>query len=269
MYAHVAHDFQNFLVRLAQAHHQAALGGHAGVQLLELLEQVQAELVVTARARFLVQAGCGFQVVVHHVGRCGLEDFQCAVVAATEVGHQDFNLGAGRQLTDVLDALDEVAAAAVAQVVAVHTGDHDILQAQLGDGFGQVQRLVLVQRVGAAVAHVAERAAAGALVTHDHEGGCALAEAFTDVGATGFLTHRVQLVLAQDVLDLVEAGGGAARLDADPVRLLEHFALHHLDRDTRQLGASLLLGQRVVGFYGLRIAHDFMSAHQITVREMR
>src|SRR2546427_8923273 len=43
---------------------------------LELLEQVQRKLVVRAGTRFLVQARCGLQVVVHHIGRCGLEDFQ-------------------------------------------------------------------------------------------------------------------------------------------------------------------------------------------------
>jgi hypothetical protein len=93
--AHVAHHLQDLFVGLAQAHHDAALGGHVGVQGLELLQQVQAELVVGARARFLVQARRGFQVVVHHIGRRGLQDFQRAVVAAAEVGHQDLDLRLG------------------------------------------------------------------------------------------------------------------------------------------------------------------------------
>ncbi len=63
-----------------------------------------------------------------------------------------------------------------------------------------------------------------------------------------FLAHRVQLLLAQDVLDLVEARGGAARLDADPLGLLQHFALLDLDGDARELGRRFLLGQRVVVF---------------------
>jgi hypothetical protein len=73
-------------------------------------------------------------------------------------------------------------------------------------------RLVHIQRVGPAMADVAERAAARALVAHDHEGGRALAEALADVRAAGFLAHRVQLVLAQDLLDLVEARAGAPAL---------------------------------------------------------
>ena len=75
----------------------------------------------------------------------------------------------------------------------------------------RLQRLVDVERIGPAVADVAERAAPGALVAHDHEGRGALAEALADVRARGFLAHRVQLVLAQDLLDLVEAGASASR----------------------------------------------------------
>ncbi|MCY1377866.1 hypothetical protein D9M69_654610 [compost metagenome] len=90
--AHVAHHLQDLFVGFAQADHDAALGRHVRVQRLELLQQVEAELVVAARARFLVQARRGFQVVVHHVGRRGLEDFQGTVVAAAEVGHEDFDL---------------------------------------------------------------------------------------------------------------------------------------------------------------------------------
>ncbi|MPM65451.1 hypothetical protein SDC9_112347 [bioreactor metagenome] len=216
MRTHVAHDLQDFLIGLAQADHDAALGRNLGVQGLELLEQVQRELVVRARTRFLVKARDGLEVVVHHVRRRGLEDLERAVIAATEIRHEDFDLRQRRKLADVLDALHEVARSSIAQVVAVHAGDHHVLEAQLRNRLGQVQRLVHVERIGAAMAHVAERAAARALVAHDHEGGRALAEAFANVGARGFFADGVQLVLAQDVLDLVEAGGGAARLHADP-----------------------------------------------------
>ena len=99
-------------------------------------------------------------------------------------------------------------AATVAQVVAVNTGDDHVFEFERRDGFGQVQWLIRIQWVWPAVAHVAKRAAAGALVAHDHEGRGALAKAFANVRATGFFTHGVELVLAQDLLDLVKAGGG-------------------------------------------------------------
>src|SRR5690606_13206564 len=80
-----------------------------------------------------------------------------------------------------------------------------------------------------ALAHVTARAAARALVADDHEGGRAPAEALADVGARRLLAHGVQLVLAQDGLDFVEARARAARPDADPVGFLEHLALLDLD----------------------------------------
>jgi hypothetical protein len=91
------------------------------------------------------------------------------------------------------------------------------LQLERGDRFGQSARLVRVGRQRLAVADVAERAAAGADVAEDHEGGRAAAEAFADVGAGGFLADGVQLAFAQHGLDLAEAPGAVAGLDADPV----------------------------------------------------
>ena len=118
---------------------------------------------------------------------------------------------AGESSRTCLDAGDEMAGAAVAQVVAVDARDHDVLELQRGDRLGEVDRLVGIQRIGPAVADVAERAAPRALVAHDHEGRRAVAEAFADVRARRFLAHRVQLVLAQDLLDLVEARRSASR----------------------------------------------------------
>ena len=224
-------------------------------QCLEFLQQVEAELVVRTGARFLVQARRGFQVVVHHIGRRGLQDVQRAVVAAPEIGHQHLDLGAGRQLAHLADALRKVAGATVAQVVAVHAGDDHVFQLQLGNRLGQVDRLVRIQRVWPAMAHVAKRATAGALVAHDHEGGRAFAEALADVGATGFFADRHQLVGPQHILDLVKTRGGRAGLDADPLRLLQHLGRHDLDRDARGLGLAFLFGGGVVLRHRLRLAH--------------
>src|SRR5690606_19049570 len=114
------------------------------------------------------------------------------------------------------------------------------------DRLGEMARLVGVERVGPAVADVAERAAARALVAHDHERRGALAEALADVRAARFLADRVQLLPAQDVLDLVEARRRRTRLDADPVGLaLRRLLGDELDRELaehrRRLGLALLL----------------------------
>ena len=105
-----------------------------GYSALKSLQQLQRVRVVRTRTRFLVQARHGFQVVVHHVRQAVGEDRQRLVQAAAEVRHQHFDAGVRRQRAGVLDALDKVAGAAVAQVVAVDRGDHHVAQAQLGDG---------------------------------------------------------------------------------------------------------------------------------------
>ena len=76
-----------------------------------------------------------------------------------------------------------MACAAVAQIIAVHAGDHDIAQPQGCDRACQVVRLIQIQWVGPPVAHIAKRAAAGALVAHDHEGGSPFAKALANIGA--------------------------------------------------------------------------------------
>jgi len=86
--------------------------------------------------------------------------------------------------------------ATVAQIVAIHRGDHHILEAQLGDGHGEVARFVDVQRLRPPVADIAERAATGADVTHDHEGRGACGETLAQVRARGLFADTVQLVFA-------------------------------------------------------------------------
>ena len=63
-------------------------------------------------------------------------------------------------------------------------------------------------------------------------------------GQRRFLAHRVQLVLAQDLLDLVEARARAAGLDADPLGLLQHLGRHTLIgmRDVLACAFCLALG---------------------------
>ncbi|MNC05602.1 hypothetical protein D3C75_530910 [compost metagenome] len=251
--AHALHDFDDFFVGLAQTQHQAGLGRNVRHHLLEFLQQVQRPLEVRTRPRGLVQARYRFQVVVEHIRRLMGGDRQGHVHASAIIRHQGFQLNAGRQLADLAQAIDKVLGAAVAQIVTVHRGDHHVLQAQLGDGHGQVHRLVGVQRLGPAMADIAERTATGADVAHDHEGRGATGEALAQVRAGRLFADAVQLVLAQQLLDAVDLGRDR-HAHANPVGFAREFIrgndLHRNPRNllrTAQFGADLHFGWAVAG----------------------
>ena len=185
--------------------------------------------------------------MVHHIRGRGFEDVQCPVIAAPKVGHQYLNLRGGREFAGFADAVYKVGGTAVAQVVTVHTGDHHVFQFQRGNGFGQIVGLLRIQRVRSSMAHIAKRASARAFVPHDHEGGGALTKTLANIGAAGFLAHRVQMVVPQNFFDLVKARGGRARLHPNPIGLFQSFGLLHLHRNTLQLGLSFLFDKGVVG----------------------
>src|SRR5690606_20939748 len=94
--------------------------------------------------------------------------------------------------------------ATIAQIVTVNRSNHHVFQAHIGNGSGQVYRLIAIQRIGPAVADVAERAATGADVAHDHKGSGTTTEAFANIGAADFFADGKQLVLAQLFFDFVD-----------------------------------------------------------------
>ena len=207
----------DLLVGLAQAHHDAALGAHVRTAGLVALQQVQRVLIAGAGANVFVQLRDGLDVVVEHIRGCFHQNIHRGIQAGTEIRGEDFDLGLRGAGANLADALGKMLSTPVGQVVPVHGGNHHILEAKVVHGFCQMQRLFRVQRVGAAEAHITERAATGADVTHDHEGGGAATETLWQVGAGGFLADRMQLLLAQHRLDALDfAVGGNAY--ANPVR---------------------------------------------------
>src|SRR6266404_6967237 len=123
-------------------------------------------------------------------------------------------------LTHRTDTVDEMLRAAVTQVVAIDAGDHDVAKLQRGNCLGQVQRLFGIEWQRTSVSYVAERTAARAKLAHDHERRRAFAEALADVRTGRFFANGMEIVLPQDALDVVKAGGGW-RSRADPRRLLQ------------------------------------------------
>ena len=201
---HIAHDFAHVLVCFAQADHDAGLGRDMGHHFFVAAQEVEGVLVVGTRTGFFIQARMGFQVVVHHVRRCFCQDFQCDVQAAAEVGNEDFDFGIRAGFSDGFDAVGEVLCAAIAQIVAVDRCNDDIAQVHGFDGFGQMFRLVRIQHIGAAMANVAEWAAAGTNIAHDHECGRTLGKAFADIGTRCFFAHGMHFLFAKNVFDFKE-----------------------------------------------------------------
>ena len=231
--AHVVHDLAHFFIGFAQAYHNAGFGGNVGHHGFIAAQKLERMLVIGAGTGFFIQARVGFEVVVHHVGRGLGENFQRDIETAAKVGHENFDFGLRAFFANGADAVGKVLGTAVAQVVAVHRGDHHITQLHGGHGFGEVFRLVGVKRVGAAVADVAKGAAAGADVAHNHKGGGAFAEAFADIGAAGFFAHGVHFLVAQNIFDFKKFLA-CGQLGAYPFGLFDFFVeRHHFDGDAR------------------------------------
>ena len=200
-----------------------------------------------------IQPRHGFQVVVEHVGPGVGDNFHGAWLAQ-EVGCQNLDRGVRGGGAQRADGRREMAGTAVGQVVAIHRGDDDMLQAEPGHGVGDPRGLAGVQRERLAGAYVAERAGAGAGVAHDHHGGVALRPALADVGAGGFLADRVQAVFAHQGAGLVVDRMGG-RLHPDPGGL----ALDRVVRAVRLLrvaegGFGTVVDDEVAGHGGLEVA---------------
>ena len=246
--AHVLHDLDDLVVRLAQSDHQPGLGRYPGYPCLEPGEQGKGMLVVGTRAHFLVEPRYGLEVVIHHIRRRRLENFQSPLHPAAKVGYQHLDPGFRAQFARLADAIDEMGGAAVSQIVPVDRGDDHVVQTKRCNRARKVRRLVPVERIGTAMTDVAERTATRALVAHDHEGRGALAEALADVRAGCFFADGMQLVLPQDPLDLVEPAGRGGNPGPYPVRLSQDLIDgYDLDRYAGGLAVAALLDSRIIG----------------------
>src|SRR5690606_8097874 len=112
---------------------------------------------------------------------------------------------------------------AVGQVVTGDTRDRRVLEAHLAHRLRDPPGLVTVERGRLARVDLAEVAATRALGATGEERRLAVLPALVDVGAAGFLAHRVEPARAHEVLELGVLRAHR-RAGLDPARLL-------LDRD--------------------------------------
>ena len=166
--------------RLAQAHHEAALGVRlvavlGGVD-LRPLEHGQRPVPAGALADGLLEPLHRLEVVVEDV-RAGLHHGPERGLLAVEVRDQDLDAHQRAAGADLADRRGEGARAAVGQVVAGDAGHHHVVEAHRGDRLGDPARLVVVEPGGLAGLDGAEAAGPGADVAQDHDGRGALVPA--------------------------------------------------------------------------------------------
>src|SRR3546814_7200378 len=91
------------------------------------------------------------------------------------------------------------------------------------------------------MAHIAERTATRALIAHNHERSRTLAEALANIRTGRLFAYRMQLMLAQYLLDIVKTRTRRGSLHPYPIGFFKALGLNHLNRNTRGLVRSLLL----------------------------
>ena len=110
-----------------------------------------------------------------------------------------------------------VGGAAVGEVVAIHRGDDDVLEPELGDGAADALRLLAVLPRRLAVGDRAVAAVPRAHVAQDHEGGGGVLPALADVRAVRLLAHGVQVEVAHEPAQ-ADVVGAARRAHLEPAR---------------------------------------------------
>src|ERR687894_630811 len=238
--AQVAHGVVELLLYLAQAHHEATLREPFGVELLGEAQHLQRAAILRLRADSWVEARDGLDVVIEGVGT-GVHDGLYRFAVALEVGGEDLD-GAARDFgADRAYRPGEDGGPAIREFIAIHAGDHGVLEAHLLCGVGDAVGLVEVELGGLAGQNGAEPARAGADVAEDHEGRRAVVPTLPDVRAAGLLADGVEVQAAHGLLDV-------------PVHLaIRDPRLEPVGTAVRARGAALLLPEgQVLRRYPIR-----------------
>jgi hypothetical protein len=101
----------------------------------------------------------------------------------------------GLKVPGLGNTVSEMLGAAILEVVPIYRSNHHITEPHFLDRYSQFPGLASIKLTRLSVGDIAERAATGADVTHDHKSRRAVTEAFTKIWTGSFLTHRGQLVL--------------------------------------------------------------------------
>src|SRR5712671_207896 len=124
----VAHRLQHLVAPLAEAEHDGRLGPHAAALVVrQHLERLAVRGAAVAHA--WREPLDGLHVVRGH-GGLRVDDHVQGRGVALEVGREDFDERAWCRAAQLDDRLGEVRSAAVRQLVAVHAGHHQVVEAE-------------------------------------------------------------------------------------------------------------------------------------------
>src|SRR5690606_6767977 len=143
------------------------------------------------------------QIMVENIRRVIAQDLQCVIHTATEVGYQSFDFDIRVFHPNLTDTVSKVLGTTITEIITVNRGDNHIAQLHVGNGLRKLYRLFGIRRQRTAVGHVAERTTTSTDSTQNHEGRSTVTETLCQVRARGFLTHRVEVVLAHRRFDLL------------------------------------------------------------------
>ena len=215
---HIVHHLMDLQPLLAQPDHHTRLGKDRGVELLDLFQQTQRRIITRTRPDRRVEPRHGFEIVIIDVGPRRDDRLDGAVRFVAKIRCQDFDRSRRRGPAQRLDHLDELAGAAILEIVAIDRGDDNVRQPEFGGGVRDMLRLGQIDGARHAGLDVAERAGARARIAQNHHGCVLLGPAFADIRASRFLAHRREVQAAHQLTRLVKTVTGR-RLDTDPVGL--------------------------------------------------
>ncbi len=209
----VAHHGFDLVHLFAEAHHDAGLGQHVGVEFLGVRESRRRPIVIVLRLDLLEQSRHGLHVVVQDFGPRIHHDLQC-FERAFEIGDQHFNRTPRQQFSNPPDYHCEYRRSTIAPLVPIYRCNDRVLQLHGFDGLRHALGFAPIHERGLAVFDVAESARARAHVAEHQKGRGAAPPAFAEVWAHGFLADRVQFLFAhQSVEPFVGLARGRAHLD--------------------------------------------------------
>ena len=144
---------------LAQADHQARLGEHRRIDLLDPVEQAQRMRNSARPAARSIKPRHGFEIVVEHIGP-GRDHASIAPSLRRKSGVSTSIVVSGAAARSRYGAANWRRRRR--QIVAIHRGDDDVREAELRHRLGDMLRLMRIERAGQPGRDVAEAAGAGA-----------------------------------------------------------------------------------------------------------